>query len=219
MFVGCLAYRSQDLKTILAYTTVSQLGYIMSGFIVSNPIAIKYAFIYLGVYCLQLIGIFVIFLILQTKYNFTNLNQLFLVKKYNKFYYYLLFIIFFSLSGIPPLSGFFTKYFLFLHIYNSGFFLVAIFGLISGFIMAIIYLQIVLQLMTIKNIHSESEHFEQTKKSMLLGGTTIMYNQIIWWLQMFLKGLFIFNIFFFFLLPDISFIVGEFTYNFVYCSQ
>lgn len=178
MFVGCLAYRSQDLKTILAYTTVSQLGYIVAGFIVSSPLAIKYSLIYLGVYCLQLIGIFVIFLILQAKYDFTNLNQLFLVKKYNKFYYYLLFVIFFSLSGIPPLSGFFTKYFLFLQIYHSGFFMVAIFGLISGFIMAIIYLQIVLQLMTIKPSHADSEQFEQTKKVLLLGANTISYNQI-----------------------------------------
>jgi NADH-quinone oxidoreductase subunit N len=111
MFVGCLAYRAQDLKTILAYTTVSQLGYIMAGFIVSHPLAIKYSLIYLVVYSLQLVGIFVIFVILQAKYDFTNLNQLFLVRKYNKFYYYLLFVIFFSLSGIPPLSGFFHKIF------------------------------------------------------------------------------------------------------------
>lgn len=219
MFVGCLAYRTQDLKTILAYTTVSQLGYIVAGFIVSNPLAIKYSLLYLGVYCLQLIGIFVIFLILQSKYDFTNLNQLFLVKKYNKFYYYLLFAIFFSLSGIPPLSGFFTKYFLFLQIYNSGFFMVAIFGLISGFIMAIIYLQIVLQLMTVKPSHTESEKFEQTKKALLLGANTITSNRITFWLHGFLVTLFMFNVFFFFILPDLSFIIGEFTYNLVYSVQ
>lgn len=219
MFVGCLAYRAQDLKTILAYTTVSQLGYIVAGFIVSSPLAIKYSLIYLGVYCLQLIGIFVIFLILQAKYDFTNLNQLFLVKKYNSFYYYLLFVIFFSLSGIPPLSGFFTKYFLFLQIYDAGFFMVAIFGLISGFIMAIIYLQIVLQLMTVKLSHAESEQFEQTKKSVLLGSHTISYNQVTFWLQGFLVVLFVFNVGFFFILPDLSLVAGEFTYNFVYAGQ
>lgn len=219
MFVGCLAYRAQDLKTILAYTTVSQLGYIVAGFIVSSPLAIKYSLIYLVVYCLQLIGIFVIFLILQAKYDFTNLNQLFLVKKYNKFYYYLLFVIFFSLSGIPPLSGFFTKYFLFLQIYKSGFFMIAVFGLISGFIMAIIYLQIVLQLMTVKPSHAENEQFEQTKKTLLLGANTISYNQITFWLHSFLIILFFFNSFFFFILPDLSCIVGEWTYNLVYAGQ
>lgn len=219
MFVGCFAYRVQDLKTILAYTTVSQLGYIVAGFIVSNPLAIKYSLLYLIVYSLQLIGIFVIFLILQAKYDFTNLNQLFLVKKYNKFYYYLLFIIFFSLSGIPPLSGFFTKYFLFLQIYNSGFYMVAIFGLISGFIMAILYLQIVLQLMTVKATHREGEQFEQTKKGLLLGASTFSYNQITFWLHGFLWALFVFNIFFFFILPGLSIVVGEFTYNFIYSGQ
>jgi NADH-quinone oxidoreductase subunit N len=219
MFVGCFAYRAQDLKTILAYTTVSQLGYIVAGFLVSNPLAIKYSLIYLVVYSLQLIGIFAIFLILQAKYDFTNLNQLFLVKKYSRFYYYLLFVIFFSLSGIPPLSGFFTKYFLFLQVYNSGFFMVAICGLVSGFIMAIIYLQIVLQLMTVKAAHSESAQFEQSKKGLLLGANTITYNQITFWLHGFLWALFFFNSFFFFVLPDLSFIVGEFTYNLIYAGQ
>jgi len=175
MFVGCLAYRIQDLKTILAYTTVSQLGYIMAGFITSNPLAIKYSLLYLLVYCLQLIGIFIIFLVLQTKYDFTNLNQLFLIKKYNKFYYYLLIIIFFSLAGIPPLSGFFIKYFLFLHIYNSGFFIIAILGLLSGFIMSIIYLQIILQLMTSKESHATVSHYEQNKKFIFF---RVLYNII-----------------------------------------
>lgn len=219
MFIGCLAYRAQDLKTILAYTTVSQLGYIVAGFIVSSPAAIKYSLIYLVVYCLQLIGIFVIFLILQAKYDFTNLNQLFLVKKYSKFYYYLLFVIFFSLSGIPPLSGFFTKYFLFLQIYNAGFFMVAIFGLVSGFIMAIIYLQIVLQLMTVKPSHADTEQFEHNKKSLLLGEHTIAYNQVTFWLQTFLVVLFVFNVFFFFILPELSLVAGDFTYNLIYAGR
>ncbi len=219
MFVGCLAYRSQDLKTIIAYTTVSQLGYIVAGFTVSNPLAIKYSLIYLFVYSLQLIGIFVIFLILQAKYDFTNLNQLFLVKQYDKFYYYLLFVIFFSLSGIPPLSGFFIKYFLFLQVYKSGFFLVAIFGLISGFIMALIYLQIVLQLMTVKASHSEVEQFEHAKKLWLIGDFNSTYQNIVVGLNAFLWSLFAFNIFFFFLLPELSAIAGEVAYELVYAYK
>jgi len=178
MFVGCIAYRTQDLKTILAYTTVSQLSYIVAGFIASTPLAIKYSLIYLGVYCLQIAGIFIIFVILQAKYDFTNLNQLFLIKKYSKFYYYLLFVIFFSISGIPPLSGFFTKYFLFVQIYSSGAFTLAIFGLVSGFFMAIIYLQVILQLMTFKPSHVGSEQFQHTKKTLLGGASTFLYNQI-----------------------------------------
>jgi len=45
--------------------------------------------------------------------------------------------------------------------------------------MAIIYLQIVLQLMTVKATHAEVEQFEQPKKSLLLGAMYISYNQIV----------------------------------------
>jgi len=218
MFVGCLAYRLQDLKTILAYTTVSQLGYVMAGFIVSSPLAIKYSLIYLLVYCFQLVGVFVIFLILQAKYDFTNLNQLFIIKKYNKFYYYLLIIIFFSLSGVPPLSGFFIKYFLFLHIYNSGFFIVAILGVVSGFIMSIIYLQMTLQIMTVKESHVDLNVYEHNKKVSSLGAYSTFYNQIVFGLNCFLFGLLLFNAFFFFVLPELSYAVGEFVYIFIYAG-
>ena len=85
-------------------------------------------------------GLFVIFIILHKKHQFSNLNQLFLVKQYSTVYYYSLVFIFFSLAGVPPLAGFFTKYFLFLQIYSAGMYSLAIAGLVSGFIMAIVYL-------------------------------------------------------------------------------
>jgi NADH-quinone oxidoreductase subunit N len=152
MFIGCFAYRASDLKTILALTTVSQMGYIISGLISHDVMAIKYALIYLLVYVLNLSGIFIIFVKLQKEFFLVNLNQLFLVKSYSKKWFYILFIIFASLAGFPPFAGFFLKYFLFLHIYKSGFFVLAAAGVISGYIMAIIYLQILMELSLVKTI-------------------------------------------------------------------
>lgn len=84
MFVGCLAYRTTDLKTILAITTVSQMGYILAGFVTHDIMAIKYALIYLLIYILNLLGIFIIFVKLQKEFFLVSLNQLFLVKYYSK---------------------------------------------------------------------------------------------------------------------------------------
>ena len=145
--MGCLAYREQDLKTLFTYTTISQMGYIMSGVLVQNAEALKLALFYLLMYCFQLVAVFTILLSLQSKYNITNINQVYLIRYYNRFYCYVLVFIFFSFAGLPPLSGFFLKYFLFLHIYSSGFFILAVLGLISGFIMSIIYFQVVIQLL------------------------------------------------------------------------
>ena len=134
IFVGCLAYRSQDLKTILAFTTVSQISYVIGALIVGDILAQKYATIYLILYCMQIFGFIAIFILLQNKYNFTNLNQMFLVKKYNKMYYYIIFSIIISLAGVPPFAGFFAKYFVFISIYNSGHFIIALAGLLSSFL-------------------------------------------------------------------------------------
>ena len=146
MFVGCLAYREQDLRKILAYTTVSQMGYVLAGCVSLDKEALKFALFYLLVYSLQVAGLLLIILLLQHKYNFTNLNQLYLVKFFNRRYYAYLLIIFFSFAGIPPFSGFFLKYFLFLHTYNAGLYSVAICGVVSGFATAVVYLQVILQL-------------------------------------------------------------------------
>ncbi len=58
----------------------------------------------------------------------------------------MIFILFSSLAGFPPFAGFFLKYFLFLHVYKAGFFFVALVGVLSGYIMSIIYLQILIEL-------------------------------------------------------------------------
>lgn len=152
MFVGCIAYRSADLKTILALTTVSQMGYIVGGLVSHDIMAMKYAIIYLVVYILNLSGVFIIFVKLQKEFFLTNLNQLFFVKYYSKKWFYVLFILFASLAGFPPFAGFFLKYFLFLHIYKSGFFILSVAGVISGYIMSIVYLQILMELAMVKHL-------------------------------------------------------------------
>jgi formate hydrogenlyase subunit 3/multisubunit Na+/H+ antiporter MnhD subunit len=213
MYIGCLAYRQTNIKTILAYTTVSQIGYIMSGLIVDNTNALKYSFIYLFIYCAQIFGILIIFVSLKQKINLVNINQLYLLQYYNKFYYYVIFIIFLSLAGIPPLSGFFLKYFLFLEIYNSGFFVLAFTGLLSSFIMAIIYLQLVLQLMLTKKFRYSNLIYSVQQK--------IIFKQIYFkfftnkkLLYFFVSLLLFVIIFFILILPSLS----SSTTNYLYSS-
>ncbi|HXT82986.1 MAG TPA: proton-conducting transporter membrane subunit [Verrucomicrobiae bacterium] len=203
MFVGCLAYRSQDLKTILAFTTVSQISYVMGALIVGDFLAQKYATIYLILYCMQIFGFIAIFVILQNKYNFTNLNQLFLIKKYNKIHYYIIFSIIISLAGVPPFAGFFTKYFVFISMYNSGQLVIAIAGLLSSFFIAIIYLQIALQLMYVKPTHREAlipEHSKQENISIVVTNEGISIIRIV---NVALVIIFVTNLTFFLLFPFI----------------
>ncbi len=152
IFIGCLGFRVSNLKKILAYTTVSQFSYILVGIISSTQEGLYASYYYLGWYLLSLAGLITIFILLSNKYEITELNQLYLVKKINPFYYYTLAVIFFSIIGVPPFTGFFVKFFVFLEAYRQGFFFLAILGLVSGFLIAILYLQILLQLIYEKPI-------------------------------------------------------------------
>ena len=199
-FVGCLAFRTQNIGQILGYTTVSNLSYIVSGLLIGSETTIRYSFIYFFVYFFQLVALFLIFIVLYKKYKFSNVNQLFLIYYYNKFFFYSLLLLFFSLAGIPPLAGFFTKYFLFIQIYNEGFFLIAFFGLVSSFLMSIIYLQITLQLILVKR---DVSYYELSKNSNFYSYNYFALRLI----SVFICFIFllqIVNIFFFFFLPFLS---------------
>jgi NADH-quinone oxidoreductase subunit N len=166
-FIGCLAYRLQDVKTILAFTTVSQFGYIVAGFVTSNPEVTKYSFLYLYLYCLQLFVLFGLTLWIKPTVALAQSQQYNLVQHFNKKYSFLLFIIFFNLAGVPPLFGFFAKYWLLLQFYNAGFFVLAFLGVISSFIMTILYLQLGVQLFYPEVDSTEVLKLEHKKRAFL----------------------------------------------------
>jgi NADH-quinone oxidoreductase subunit N len=212
MFVGCFAYRVQDLKTVLALTTVSQMGYIMSGLIVQSPIAGSYSMIYLVTYCFQLFGLLALIILLQNKFDIVNLAQLFLIKRYSALCYWSLFVIFLSLAGLPPFAGFFTKYFLFLSLYSSGNVVLAMAGLASSVLMAIIYLQMTLQLITVKESHSAFT-FDQTAKNTLFVERDSVYEYMRTLVKGFLVFLLVYNILFSLVLPEIYNIAYDFSFH------
>lgn len=201
-FIGCLAFRKQNLASILAFTTVSQLGYVLAGIAANTDLSLTYALFYLLVYTAQLFGIFIIFMLLKNKYGISNLNQLFLIQKFNSLYHYCLGFIFLSFAGLPPLVGFFTKYFLFLQIYIAGHFIVAFFGLVSSFFIAIIYLQISLQLFYPKKHNFNIIYFyEQKNRNQLNYNSSINSKRIIEIFHLLLTFLYIAIIFAIFWVP------------------
>jgi NADH:ubiquinone oxidoreductase subunit 2 (subunit N) len=211
IFVGCFAYRHTNLKVIFAYTTVSQLAYVICGFATNNAEVIKYSFLYLFIYCLQLCIIFIILVILQTKHNYIFTTQLFMIKLQNKFYYYTLFVIVASLAGFPPLSGFIIKYLLFIQMYITGYFSIAICGLISSLLIAIIYLQLLLQIIAPQSTNSFDLYIEQARKLTVLSNYAFL-TLLTTLLNIFIAIGTIFTIFFICLLPFITVFLTNLIY-------
>jgi len=112
LYFGLLAYRQFNFKVLLAYLTISQVGYVLCSLSTLNILCWQYGLLYIIIYISQLLGV-VLLLILNTVENFQYIARKFVFLRFTHLYYYCcLFIIVFSIWGIPPCLGFFSKFFI-----------------------------------------------------------------------------------------------------------
>lgn len=138
--ISGLAFKQVNLKTILAYTTVSNFGFVLMNLIFGSLINIQYSLIYLFFYSLTLFSIFLILFLVEMKFPVVFISQLHLVKNISYYYYYTLVFCFFSLAGIPPTAGFFIKYFLLRCVFDSQLYLLLFFGVFINAYLLVVYL-------------------------------------------------------------------------------
>lgn len=119
------------------------MGFILCSIISYN---LEIFLFYITVYSFILINIFIIlfnFINPVSKKSINNINQLIYLKKMNYIYFLSLIISFFSISGIPPLSGFFSKFVIFVGLVNLNMNLSTLFLLLSGVLSCFYYLRII----------------------------------------------------------------------------
>lgn len=147
MLWGCLgALTEQNIKRFMAYSSINQMGFLLMGLTCGTFEGFRAALIYLLLYVIMNAGFFLLFLTTRE----TSLNKsLTYLTDFNDFaqknYLYSigLVIILFSMAGIPPLGGFFGKYFIFLHSFETGHLILVVMGMATSVIAAYYYLRIV----------------------------------------------------------------------------
>ena len=122
------------------------MGFLFMGLACGTFEGLRASLLYLLLYILMNLGFFILFL--NTKEKKTNRAMLYLsdfhdYAKDNYLYSVTFVIILFSMAGIPPLGGFFGKYFLFLHSFETGHYLLVIIGMITSLIATYYYLRII----------------------------------------------------------------------------
>lgn len=142
LLTGLWAVTATNLRTVVAFTTVSQFGLILTGFSVDDVSVLKVSLIYFFVYLLQMIGFIAIVFYSRVHYYITNLRQIALLQYFDSFLYFSYVIMLLSFAGFPPLAGFFIKYLIFLRIYHIGYYTITIIGLIVSIVLAFIYIRI-----------------------------------------------------------------------------
>ena len=145
MFLGAIAAISQNnIKRLLAYSSIGHIGYILIGLAASNEAGIKGVSIYMSIYVIMNIAVFTILLSLKNKNNFVEkISDFSGLSRKKPLISLSLAIIMLSMAGIPPFAGFFGKFYIFIAALESDLIILAILGVVSSVISAFYYLKII----------------------------------------------------------------------------
>ena len=137
------ALRQQNLKRLMAFSSISQAGYIMLGVISGSAQGMTSLVYYVLIYMFANLAVFTVITIVALragKFTLEDYNGLYTT---NPKLAFLMTLALFSLAGIPPFAGFFSKFFIFAAAFESGFHLLVFIALINTIISLYYYLKIV----------------------------------------------------------------------------
>lgn len=146
MIVGAFAALGQtDLKRLLAYSAIGQMGYVLMGIASGNDEGIQSVFVYLTIYLVMFIGTFACLLSLKgkTPEGVQEMEDLRGISLLHPRLSFVLAVFMFSMAGIPPLAGFFAKLYVFKAAISAGLFYLAIIGGLTSVVASYYYLKIV----------------------------------------------------------------------------
>tara|TARA_Y100000590_G_scaffold24804_1_gene28208 strand:- start:4396 stop:5808 length:1413 start_codon:yes stop_codon:yes gene_type:complete len=145
MILGAVAAIGQtNIKRLMAYSSIGHMGYALAGLATGTNAGVQSTIIYLTIYLIMNLGAFACIFMLKRKNDYyENINDLSGLSKNHPLLALSFMIILFSLAGIPPLAGFFAKFYIFMAVINSQMYALAIIGLLSTVISAFYYLRII----------------------------------------------------------------------------
>ena len=145
MLFGAIAAIGQtNLKRLIAYSSIGHVGYALAGLATGSNDGIQSSVIYITIYILMNLGLFSCLLMMKRDNNYyENIDDLSGLSKNHPLLSLSLLVILFSLAGIPPLAGFFAKFYIFKSVLEQSMYFLAIVGLLSTVVAAFYYLRII----------------------------------------------------------------------------
>ncbi len=145
MLLGAFAAIYQtNIKRLMAYSSIGHVGYALIGLAAGTEEGVRGVLIYMAVYLAMNIGTFACILAMRQKQGLVeNIGDLAGLSRSQPGMAAALAIFMFSLAGIPPLAGFFGKFYVFIAAINSGLYTLAVIGVLSSVVGAYYYLRII----------------------------------------------------------------------------
>lgn len=145
MTLGAFAGLVQkNIKRLLAYSSIGNMGYAMIGIVAASETGVAAVIVYMAIYMIMTAGTFGIVLTMRRgEMGVETMEDLSGLSRNNPLSAYALGFLMFSMSGIPPLAGFFGKFFVFQAAVAEGFYILAVLGVLTSVVAAYYYLKII----------------------------------------------------------------------------
>ena len=145
MLFGAIAAIGQtNLKRLVAYSSIGHVGYALAGVATGTNEGMQSSVIYIIIYILMNLGLFSCLLMMKRENQYyEKIEDLSGLSKNHPMLALSLMIILFSLAGIPPLAGFFAKFYVFKSVIEQSMYFLAIVGLLSTVVAAFYYLRLI----------------------------------------------------------------------------
>ena len=145
MLLGSFAAIGQrNIKRLMAYSSIGHMGFALVGLAAGTPEGVQGVIIYMAIYLAMTLGTFACILSMRAGGVLVeNISDLSGLARTSPAMAFFLAVMMFSLAGIPPLAGFFAKYFVFLAAIKAGLYVLAVIGVLASVVGAYYYLTIV----------------------------------------------------------------------------
>ena len=145
MILGAVAAIGQNIIIwLIAYSSIGHIGYAIAGIAAGTENGFKSTMVYIAIYSVMNIGAFAFILSMRRGQKYVEeISELSGASKNHPLMCLGLLIILFSLTGIPPLAGFFGKFYIFMSVVESGMYGLAIIGLVTTVVSAFYYNRII----------------------------------------------------------------------------
>jgi NADH-quinone oxidoreductase subunit N len=145
MVLGAFAAIGQkNIKRLLAYSSIGHMGFALVGLAAGTQEGVQGVLIYMALYVVMTLGTFACVLAMRRDGMLVeNISDLSGLARTHPGMAFFLAMLLFSLAGIPPLAGFFAKFYVFLAAIKAGLFVLAVIGVLASVVGAYYYLLIV----------------------------------------------------------------------------
>jgi NADH-quinone oxidoreductase subunit N len=145
MALGSFAAIGQrNIKRLMAYSSIGHMGFALVGLAAGTAEGAQGVLVYLTIYVTMTLGVFAIILTIKRNgQNFENISDFAGLSRTNPLLAFFFAMLLFSLAGVPPLAGFFGKWYVFVAAIKAGLFTLSVIGVLTSVVGAYYYLSIV----------------------------------------------------------------------------